>query len=347
MKSLRIGLVGHFLHDSGCSKAILGYVRAAKLLGLDLRVSRLSFLDRIVSKQYPLAEIDWRPDFLIIIFESFQYLSESSIIQIERIVPRNQRLVVDQDGKYSNIITIDGDSNHSNIKSRQDWLNLFQRLSDHVVQPAVITPASGANRFLFFGVDTHSIPIEGKLIKKVYDIAYIGNNWYRWGNIVWFITGLSRIREKIGGIALFGKWWSKPLAIHPERTYSDPAFLVRHRVEVHRSVSIEKLEHTMSRAYINPIFIRPVLARLQFLTPRMFETFSAKTVPLLPPNFEYAEKLYGDSINSLFSANDPADKVEYIFTNYKEMVCLVAEVASELKKKHSYEQRLHELVGQF
>ena len=207
MKPLRIALVGHFLHNSGCSKAILGYVNAAKLLGFELKVSKLSVLDRIVSQQYPLAETDWKPDLLVIIFESFQFLSESSITQIENLVPRKKRLIVDQDGKFSDVKFIGSDYNHIDANDRQVWLSLYRRLSDHIVQPALLEPADGATSFLFFGVDKHSTINGGKLSPKLYDIAYVGNNWYRWRDIVWFIEGLKRIRSELGRIALFGKWW--------------------------------------------------------------------------------------------------------------------------------------------
>jgi len=345
---LRIGLIGHFLHDSGCSKSIIGYVRAARLLGYDLRVSKLSLLDRVTSKHFPLTESDWKPDLLVLIFESYQYLSENQIIEIEKSIPRNRRLIVDQDGKYSEITAVGVDSNHSNEKSRQDWLSLYNRLADRIVQPTILAPARGANRFLFFGVDQHRKVREKKSGKKSFDIAYVGNNWYRWEDICWFIEGIDKIRSKLNRIALFGKWWSgKPLPSLPEHTYSNPAYLFHHGVEFHNSVQINNLEATMSRAYINPIFIRPLLGALQFVTPRMFETFRAHTVPLIAPGFGYAEGLYGSSVKALCLGDDPSEKVEFVLSNYQEMTSLVAEIAFELETKHSYERRLLELIEQF
>ena len=347
---LSIGLIGHFLGDSGCSKAIIGYIRAARLLGYDLRVSKLSFLDRIVSKQFPLAECDWKPDLLVIIFESYQYLSESTIIQVEKNIPRNQRLIVDQDGKYSKITSAGNDSNHSNEKSRQDWLSLYNRLADRIVQPAIMAPESGANRFLFFGVDKHNynnLRAE-EISNRSFDIVYVGNNWYRWGDIRWFIEGLDKIRSKLNRIALFGKYWDgKLLPSRPEHTYSDPIYLHQHGVEIYNSVEINKLETTMSRGYINPIFVRPLLSALKFVTPRMFETFRARTVPLISPSFGYAEELYGNSVKLLCMTDNPSEKIEFILSNYQQMTSLAAEIGFELEIKHSYEQRFEELIGQF
>lgn len=348
MTPLRIGLVGHFLYNSGCSQAVLGYVRAARHLGYDLRISKLSLLDKVVTKQLPMAEADWKPDRLVLIFESYQYLSEQAISHILRVVPRAHRLIIDHDGKYSPITRVGTDTNHADEKSRHEWLELYKSLSDRIAQPVIGSPAAAVQRFLFFGVDRHRPAIESRPKPKMYDIAYIGNNWYRWEDMRWFIEGLAPIRARLGRIAVFGKWWSgRSLPGVEDHTYSDPHLLHQHGVEIHRSVPFDKVETAMGRAYANPLFIRPLLKELQFATPRMFETFAADTVPLLSPAFDYAEALYGPSIHPLRLDIKPAERVEYILSHYDNTAMLAREIAFELASKHSYELRLSELIALF
>lgn len=343
--TLRIAIVGHFLYNSGCSQAVLGYIRAAQRQEYDLRVSSLSLLDPIVTKRFPLAGPEWKPDILLLVFESYQYMSADVIACIEKTVPRAKRVIIDHDGKYSPAISSGNDSNHNSEEARREWLKLYERLSDKIVQPALGTPARGASRFLFFGVDTERIETKQRPVQKMYDIAYIGNNWYRWNDMSWFIQGVERIRSQLGRIAIFGKWWSgNPLPGVPEHTYSDPEFLRRHGVELHRSVRFGNVERTMGRAYLSPIFIRPILSCLEFATPRMFETFTADTVPLLAPNFHYSTALYGDSVAPLNMSSDPAERVEYALSHYPQMVDVARNIARELRVRHSYRVRLSELV---
>jgi hypothetical protein len=164
----------------------------------------------------------------------------------------------------------------------------------------------------------------------------------------WFIQGLAPIRPQLGRIAFFGKWWAgTPLRGHKEHTYSDPSFLRRHGVEIQPSVRFGQVESAMSRARINPIFIRPLLRTFRLVTPRMFETFSGSTIPLLPPDFDYAEALYGKRAATLRMADDPAERIEYVLSHYQEVTSLVKDMEFELRRNHSYERRLSDLIGLF
>jgi hypothetical protein len=348
MASLRILFIGHFLYNSGFSESLSGYVRAARAMGHDLRVSKHSLLDKVVSNRLPLADFDWKPDLLVLNFESYQYMSEATINAVEMIAPRAQRLIIDDDGKYSPPTRVNGDTNHADEESWRNWQNLYRRLADRIVQPTLRLPAAGTRQFLLFGMENHRECASAKPLPKTYDIAYIGNNWYRWQDICWFIHGLEPIRKKLGRIALYGKWWSgKPLPGVEEHTYSDPSFLHKHKIEVHRSVRFGNVKAAMGRASINLLFVRPILSALQFATPRMFETFEADTIPLLSHNFLYAETLYGDSIAQLRMGDDPAERVEFIMSHYREMRSLVRDITAKLAKKHSYKQRLAELIELF
>jgi len=345
MNPIRISIVGHLLWESGCAHAILGYVRAAKSLGHDVRVSTLSLLDDVIPKHLPIAGPEWTPDLLVIVFESYQFLSRAALKQLKTLAPRDRRIVMDNDGKYSATTCCLDDTNHPSENSRQQWRETYDELSDRILQPTLGVPANGARSFLFFGFDKHGPDAVSQPRPKAYDIAYIGSNWYRWRDLEWFIRSLEPIRAGLGRIALFGKWWDgKPFAGLENYTFSDPSFLIKHRVEVNRSVPFGHVEETMANARINPIFLRPALRALQFVTPRMFETFKADTVPLLRPELAYTASLYSNEILPSFLLDDPAHRVHFVLSHYDDMINRARKVSARLREAHSYEARIAELL---
>jgi hypothetical protein len=101
---------------------------------------------------------------------------------------------------------------------------------------------------------------------------------------------------------------------------------------------------TMGSGRLSPILIRPVLSALEMATPRMFETFVANTVPVLPPYFRYASALYGEGVAPLILPEAPAPAIGDLLDNYADSVALAEEIASKLTRDHSYERRLSQLV---
>jgi len=112
-------------------------------------------------------------------------------------------------------------------------------------------------------------------------------------------------------------------------------------------VPFDQVERTMGRGRINPVFVRPVLHSLGFVTPRMFETFAADTVPLLPADLKNAARLYGDRISPLCPTPGASagDRVLEILRRYHDYVELAREIGERLAQEHSYEVRLEELLG--
>ena len=345
---LRILFIGYFQYNCGSAHALLGYARAAERLGCTLRASMLGFVDDIVKLKVPVADADWTPDLVALIFESKQFLNPLALARIEQLVPRSRRLVIDPDGKYSEAIQVGTDTNHSTPQSHEFWSELYQRLSDRVLQPCLGAVAQRATRFLYFGIDLHRPRVPEAKGEKPYGMIYVGNNWYRWHDFVWLFEQLGRIRPRLGRVAVFGKHWlgdAKPGL--EEHTYSDPNFLKTHGVESHRSVPFDDVERVMGRGKLHPIFIRPVLNMLGLATPRMFETFAADTVPILPPYFDRAVTLYGARVTPLCLPESPADAVEGILDRYPDYLALSREIRATLTKEHSYESRLAELLGLF
>jgi len=101
----------------------------------------------------------------------------------------------------------------------------------------------------------------------------------------------------------------------------------------------------MGQSRLHPVLLRPALNTLGFVTPRMFETFMADTVPILPPYFKHASALYGPEAESLFLGYRPAEAVLEILNRYSDYVALARDIAAKLVREHSYDVRLEELLG--
>lgn len=343
---LRILFVGCFRFNCGSSHALLGYARAAGRLNYDLRVSSLGLVDERVRERVAVADADWTPDLMVFVFESEQFLTPDGLRRVERKVPRARRVIIDPDAKYSEAARVGSDTNHPSPGAREFWRVLYDRLSDTILQPCLGPLTSGAERFLYFGVDLHRPRRSGQDGRQPFDLIYVGNNWYRWHDFMWLLTKLARVRTRLGRIAVFGKYWfGDPAAGFEAHTYSDPDFLRAHGVESYPSVAFDEVELQMGRGRFHPVFVRPVLNLLRLVTPRMFETFAADTVPLLPPYFRHAASLYGPEAAELFLAEDPADSVISMTQDYQRRVSVARSIRAGLEKDHSYDVRLQELLG--
>jgi hypothetical protein len=273
-----------------------------------------------------------------------RFLTPEARRQLEVACPRSRRVLIDPDGRYSPLITLEADANHATPESRDEWVAEFEGLSDIILQPSLGAPAPGTEPFLYFGIDTHrQRPPCGE--SKQFDIVYVGNNWYRWQDMVWFVNAWSRVRDRVARMAVFGQWWTGDPAPGCEpQTYSHPTFLADSGVDTFPPAPFDDVELTMGRGRLSPIFIRPVLRAMELATPRMFETFAADTVPILPPYFGYARALFGEAVQPLLMPDDPADAIVAILENYACHAAAAREVAARLAQEHSYEVRLVQLV---
>lgn len=341
----KIAFVGNYEYHCGSSNTLLGYVKAGKKINCDIRASEFSYLDDTVRASIPVADKSWKPDLLIIVYESYPFLSEDQINQICSKVPRSRRLVVDPDGKYSFPITHRGDTNHPNQDSYRSWTNLYDSLSDIILQPFIDKKSNGkVYPFLFFGIDSNLRLLDEQV--KDFDLLYVGNNWHRWHDIEQLIKIIAPIRSQLNRIAIIGRYWDdEVMGEFKEATVSHPELLKENNIEIHKSAPYDQVEKTMSRGKLHPIFIRPILEKLEFVTPRMFETLLADTVPLIPSYFSYAPKIYGEEIKQLtLSPDKPADNILGILDDYTSSRKVAKKIRESLKERHSYETRLRELL---
>jgi hypothetical protein len=343
--SLRILFVGCFRYNSGSSHALLGYARAAKRQNYDLRVSSLGVLDQPIREKVRVADRDWTPDLMVLVFESEQFLTVEDIRRIEQAIPRKRRLIIDPDGKFSDTVQAGSDTNHPSANSWTFWNELYQQLSDTILQPCLGPVEPPVRRFLYFGIDANRPQLQ-QSGNKIFDLIYVGNNWYRWHDFVWLLGKIEQIRSQLGRIAVFGKhWFNDPEPGFEEHTYSDPGFLQRHRVEAYGSVPFDEVELNMGKGKLHPIFVRPVLNKMNLVTPRMFETFGTNTVPILPDYFQHARVLYGPEVAPLYLTENPSKAISAIMDKYPEYQSLTREIGNKLKRKHSYDIRLAELLN--
>lgn len=341
----RVAFVGNFQYNCGSSNALLGYVKAGAALGHNIRVSDFGYIDEVIRLSIPVADKSWRPDLLVVVYESYPFLSNEQIDQICSLVPRSKRIVIDPDGKYSHPLFFMGDTNHPTSDSYDYWTSIYDSLSDVILQPFTgKAKTKKVQPFLYFGMDSKVTDFSKQA--KDFDLLYVGNNWYRWHDIKWLVETIAPIRSRLKKVALIGQYWlDEVMEEFKEATYSDPNFLKSNQIEIYDSAPYGQVETTMSKGLLNPIFVRPVLNKLKFVTPRMFETLLADTVPLIPNYFSHASNLYGKDIKQLtLSLDHPADDIMQILENYERNRKMVRDIRATLKLEHIYEVRLKQLL---
>ena len=193
---MKIAFVGNYEYHCGSSNALLGYIKAGKKLNYDIRPSEFGYIDSTIRSSIPTADKSWQPDLLVIVYESYSFLSEEQIEKICSKVPRSKRIIIDPDGKYSSHVSYNNDTNHSTSDSYEFWTDLYNSLSDIILQPFFGDMKNkNAQSFLFFGMDNNLPEFGGR--PKDFDLLYVGNNWYRWHAIERFIKMLTPIRSRL------------------------------------------------------------------------------------------------------------------------------------------------------
>jgi len=341
---MRIAFVGNFQYSCGSSNALLGYTRAGIAMGHDVRVSEFGYLDDTIRTTVPVASRNWEVDLLAIVYESYPFLSDHDIDQICKTIPRTRRILLDPDGKYLEPQFSGSDTNHPTPNSYKYWTNLYDSLSDVILQPFLGSSKNPKiHPFLYFGMDNQVANFSNT--NKDFDLLYVGNNWYRWHDISWLVNAISPIRSKLKRIALTGGYWSgKPMKGFEEATRSDLQLLKRNKIEIYPSAQYGQVESTMSRGKLHPVLVRPILNKISFITPRMFETFVANTIPLIPYYFTHAKTLYGDDVSELTISNKATDDILRILSEYEKYRKLSINIREMLKKDHSYRVRLNQLI---
>src|SRR5260370_38785545 len=95
-------------------------------------------------------------------------------------VPRGKRAVLDADGMYNPIVSVDGyDRNHHNDGSRVFWGAHCDALTDTIFQPTREPIQASVIPVPFYGYDP-ALRLEPGSLPKRFDIVHVGHNWWRW-----------------------------------------------------------------------------------------------------------------------------------------------------------------------
>ncbi len=104
------------------------------------------------------------------------------------------------------------------------------------------------------------------------------------------------------------------------------------------------IEH-MSKGVFMPVIYRPLFNHLRLVTCRTFETIAANTIPLLGMDESYVREFYGERAAELvMPPENPHQKILDIVSRPEHYASIVAGIRAGLAKKHSYQERIRELI---
>jgi hypothetical protein len=335
--------------NAGSVQALVGYVRAGDELGHTIAVYGPP------DARYPGARAAGDPrgfDFVVFLFESkLRWLSGLRLASLLTAVPRRRRAVLDADGMYNRVTTVDGyDRNHAGEGGRAEWLAYYADLADKVMQPTFAPEEPGVLPLPFYGYDPEARAGDGGPARKPYDLLHVGHNWWRWrevGGVL--LPAVEAIRGRLGGVCFVGLWWDAPppwaTALGLEEAFrTDLGRLRALGIEVRPPVPFSEVIATMSAARVNVMTQRPLFRRLRFLTSKYFELFGADTIPLVLVDADHAEAVYGPAGRELALTGDVAGKLLDALTRPRRYEAIVREVRAHLAERHSYRRRVEELV---
>lgn len=342
---MKILFAGDFRWNGGSSHTIRSYADIAPQLNCSVRVSsQYGSLDGEVPKYITVCEDDRWADHVVLVFESFQYLTDE---QRRRLCARfgpSRITVVDPDGRYGPTVCAGGDSNHREY-SADSWRRLYESLSETILQPRLGELPVGATFYPYFCLPSYK---GGQSSDQIYAVQYVGNCWYRWGTVKRFLEDLSPARHRIGRIAFCGQRWRGGVEPGFENDLvSDPTFLAKHGVELLDSVPFGHVVDAMSRACISPIFVRPMISAQRLITPRMFETLCANTIPVFLETDRYISRLFGDGSSALCLGGLPGESIVRVLETPEEFLAVARVIRQRLEESCSTKKvfsRLLELI---
>ena len=339
----------YYLHpDAGSVQNLVAYVKAGRKLGHEVMVYGIP--DPRIS--LPLTLDVSRVDGLVFIFEWTQQLKRGDQLDLARMlaaVPRQRRVVIDCDGQYNQLIKLAADQNHPDEVSAQRWRTVAQSITDKIFQTPVSPKCPEVRSFNFHAYDpSWERPLQRA--HRPFDLVYVGHSKYRWRPMLRVLKAIEPIRHRIGRIAVVGHGWNEPPSwaaeMGIESSYEvDPEILRRLEVEVYDPVPYPQVLDWMSNANINPVLTRPLFMHLGLSTPRLFETFSSGSLPLLVLDRDFIRHLYGEVAFSLTLPNErPQDLLVDMLSRPERYRKVVRQLREHLRRYHTHVHRLTELV---
>jgi hypothetical protein len=345
---MRLMFVYWAWEDQGSGNVIQGYTDAAGALGHEVVVYGPP------NPKIPLNySVDMESaDAVVFIFEwttQLQYGDQLDLVRLVAKVPRSRRIIIDGDGNYNEPIHVEDDYNHKDAASGDRWVEFCDSLADKICQPTLHPRRPNVLPFLFYAYSpAWEVPLTGTA--KDYTMGYIGHAKFRWRPMRQVLEAIEPVRARLGRIGLVGvgwdqlPWWASQMNIE-DWYVSDPEYLKRMEIDVLPPVPFTDVIATMSRSVFNPVLLRPIFRHLQFVTPRIFETLAASTIPLFMADAAYVKEIYGDTaVDLVMRPDDLRNQIVDIVDrpeHYREMV---NGIRRHLSVHHSHAARLRQLI---
>jgi hypothetical protein len=345
---MRLVFVCYPFEDQGSGLTIQGYSEAARALGHEAVVYACPY-DKI-PLNYSLA-VD-SADAIIFLFEwtTRQYYGDQlDLARLVGKVPRERRIVIDGDGNYNDVINVEGDANHPDAAASRRWIEVCDSLSDKICQPTLHPVRPNVRPFLFYAYNpTWERPLD--LGAKDFGMIYVGHSKSRWRPMERVLRAVELVREKVGRMALVGHGWNSPpewaTRMQIEDVYrTDDDYLRKLGTELLPAVPFAQVIDWMSKAIFNPVLVRPAFANMQLVTPRLFETPAASTIPLFVLDETHVSDIYGpDALELRLPDENRHGKIMDLMQRPGRYADLLRGVRRHLAEKHSHMARLRELI---
>lgn len=292
-------------------------------------------------------------DYLVMVVEfGLRWMTALRMLSVLSEMPRARRVILDTDGMYNPIVSVDGyDRNHPDQEVQKFWRTQCDTLVDKILQPTLEPLDERVISFPFYGFDPALQMDQKNSPAKRYDIMHVGHNWWRWREIsTCLLPAIERIRSQLNEICFVGAWWGDVPDGAREANLDvafgfDADWFKRLRIQVRPPVPYTDVMSTMSQSRINIMTQRPLFRRLRILTSKYFEILCADTIPLPVLEVDLAEEVYGPSGRELALNGRIADKLLAVLSEpmkYREIIRQVRQYAAE---HHSYCKRVEGLVG--
>jgi len=344
---MRLMFVYWAFEDQGSGLVIQGYCEAAKALGHEVAVYGRA--DPKIPLNYSL-DVE-AADALVFIFEWTTQLMAGDPLDLVRLVskvPRRRRVILDGDGNYNDLVTIDGDYNHRDPDDRARWIGICDSLSDKICQPTLHPRRRNVRPFLFYSYNQRWERPPADPAKE-FSMIYVGHSKFRWRPIHRVLRAIEPVRSELGRLGLLGYgWaalppWAAPMGLE-DAYYSSPAYLNGLGVEIFDPVPFETVIDWMSRATFNPVVTRPTFAEMRLVTPRFFETPAADTFPVFALDPEHVAEIYGADAAELTLREDSGEMFIDMQRRPRRYEKLVRGIRRHLATHHSQIVRLQELI---
>lgn len=347
---MRIMFVMDQRMDRGSIQSLSNYVRAGQEAGHDI------VLYGCTDRRFPTIQFSRDVgafDYVVFLVESWRHwMSALRMPRILAEVPRGRRAIVDADGMYNQVVSVDGyDRNHPGEQVRQEWFAHYRTVADMILQPTFTPREPGVQKALFYGYDPAQQVAAAASPPKSYDIVCVGHNWWRWRQVSReLLPAIEQVRRELNDIAFIGSWWDHVPAgaaeLGVESAFgTDPDWLRRLRIEVRPAVPYTDVVDVMSRGRINIMTQRPLFRELRLLTSKFFEIFSADTVPLAMIDPDHAELVYGPAGRELALHGDVSGKLLDVLRRPGRYREIVDDVRRHLVAHHAYSNRVEELLA--